>query len=309
MNKIHEPRTFAEAANDPRWVEAINQKFEAIYSNKTWEITDLPKGRKAIGYNWVLKVKYKLNGEVEVAKDFSQKEGIDYKETFSLVVKIETVRCLLTIVLSNKWPIYQLHINNAFLNGDLIEDVSMQLPNGYLSDNDNKVCKLTKSSYGLKQAHSKWNEKLTQVLNANGFIQIHCLSQFMHAPCQSHLKHAFYVLRYLKGSPGTGISFKHGTNLNMSTYVDCDWAKFKITRKSMTGYVVYMGMDLVSWKSKKLLAKSLAEAEYRAMNSGTCEVLWIIKILNYLKIKVELSLPLSCDSSSAIQIAANSVFH
>ncbi|GKC50812.1 ribonuclease H-like domain-containing protein [Tanacetum coccineum] len=104
---------------------------------------------------------------------------------------------------------------------------------------------------------------------------VHCLSQFMYAPCQSHLKLAFHVLR-----------------------------------KSVTGYVVYMGSNLVSWKSKKqyVLAKSSAEAEYRAINSVTCEVMWILKILKDLNVDVEL-LSVSCDNSSAIQIAANHVFH
>ncbi|GJZ17751.1 ribonuclease H-like domain-containing protein [Tanacetum coccineum] len=94
----------------------------------------------------------------------------------------------------------------------------------------------------------------------------------MHAPCQSHVKIAFHVLRYLKSSHGTGISFKHGTYLNLCAYVDSDWAKCKITRKSLIGYGIYMGSNLVSCKSKKqsVLAKSSAKAKYRAMNNVTC---------------------------------------
>ncbi|GJZ14241.1 ribonuclease H-like domain-containing protein [Tanacetum coccineum] len=236
LNKIHEPRSYAEAASDPRWVEAINQEMEALNSNKTLEIIELPKGRKAIGLNGYSKL------------NISQME--------KWKVKIVTVRCLLTVAVSNKWLVYQLDINNAFL-------------------------------------------------------YVHCLSQFMHAPCQSHLKLTFHVLRYLKSSPRTSISFKHETDLNLCSYVDYDWAKCKITRKSVTGYVVYIGSNLVSWKSKKqyVLAKSSAEAEYRAMNSITCEVMWILKILKDLYVNVDLHVSVSCDSSSAIQIAANPVFH
>ncbi|GJX81388.1 ribonuclease H-like domain-containing protein [Tanacetum coccineum] len=127
-------------------------------------------------------------------------------------------------------------------------------------------------------------------------------SKFMHAPLQSLLKLAFKVLRYLKNAPGKGISFNKGNDLNLKVYVDSDWAKCKVTRKSITGYAVFMGESLVSWKSKKqsMLSKSSAEAEYRAMNSVTCEVIWILKIL------AELNVDTEC---SAIQIAANPVFH
>ncbi|GKB90531.1 ribonuclease H-like domain-containing protein [Tanacetum coccineum] len=106
-----------------------------------------------------------------VAKGFNQREGIDYEETFSPVVKIVTIRCILTIVVNNKWPLFQLGINNAFLYGELEEDVYMSIPEGYSDQGDKRVCKLVKSLYGLKQAPRKWNEKLTSVLIENAFKQ------------------------------------------------------------------------------------------------------------------------------------------
>ncbi|GJU00934.1 ribonuclease H-like domain-containing protein [Tanacetum coccineum] len=162
---------------DSRWVEAMNQEIEALNRNNTWVITELPENTKAIGYKWIYKVKYKANGDVErfkarlVAKGFNQREGIDYEETFSPVVKIVTIRCILTIVVNNKWPLFQLGINNAFLYGELEEDVYMSIPEGYSDQGDKRVCKLVKSLYGLKQAPRKWNEKLTSVLIENAFKQ------------------------------------------------------------------------------------------------------------------------------------------
>ncbi|KAJ0555563.1 putative RNA-directed DNA polymerase [Helianthus annuus] len=158
----------------------MNLELKALHRNKTWEIVDLPPNRKAIGCKWVYKIKYKSTGEIErykarlVAKGFSQKEGIDFFETFSLVVKMVIVRCVLSMVVHFNWEIYQFDINNAFLYGDLNEEVYMCLPDGYNSSYGSTVCKLKKSLYGLKQAPRMWNEKLVSVLVDLGFEQSKC---------------------------------------------------------------------------------------------------------------------------------------
>lgn len=135
--------------------------MEALYRNNTWEITNLPKGRKAIGCRWIYKIKYKSNGDIErykarlVAKGYNQREGIDYEETFSPVAIVVTVRVVITLAVNNSWPLYQLDINNAFLYGNLSESVYMCQPEGYHSKDDIRVCRLLKSLYGLKQAPRK----------------------------------------------------------------------------------------------------------------------------------------------------------
>nr|GEZ62428.1 integrase, catalytic core [Tanacetum cinerariifolium] len=117
---------FYEASKDPRWIEAMNNEMDALYRNDTWEITDLPIGRKAIGGKWVYKIKYKSSGDIDryksryVAKDFNQKEGINFDETFSLVVKIVSVRCVVNLAVQNNWPVCQLDVNNAFLYALLV---------------------------------------------------------------------------------------------------------------------------------------------------------------------------------------------
>ncbi|GJR73900.1 putative reverse transcriptase domain-containing protein [Tanacetum coccineum] len=117
------------------------------------------------------------NGEIErykarlVAKGFNEREGIDFDETFSPIVKMSTGRCFIALSVENKWPLFQLDVNNAFLYRDLEEDVYMTIPQVFDDkDNKNKVCKLVKSLYELKQAPRKYNEKPVSVLKENGFV-------------------------------------------------------------------------------------------------------------------------------------------
>ncbi|KAJ0869805.1 putative RNA-directed DNA polymerase [Helianthus annuus] len=133
----------------------------------------------------------------------------------------------------------------------------------------------------------------------------------MHCPSQVHLDIALRLLRYLKLSPGKGVNFKKSDNMNLSGFVDSDWAKCLKTRKSVTGFGIFLGDTLVSWKSKKqsVVSRSTAEAEYRAMCSATCEIMWILNVLTELKVVYNLPVKLFCDSKSAISISQNPVFH
>ncbi|GKE75598.1 hypothetical protein Tco_1537639 [Tanacetum coccineum] len=133
----------------------------------------------------------------------------------------------------------------------------------------------------------------------------------MHSSLNSHLKIAFKILRYLKGSPGLGIHFSKESGMSLKAYSDADWAKCVVTRKSLTGYCVFINDNLISWKSKKqnTLSKSSTKAEYRARASVTSEVIWILKILKDLHCENLLPDKLFCDSNPAIKIAVNPVFH
>ncbi|KAK1441129.1 hypothetical protein QVD17_06967 [Tagetes erecta] len=180
LNKSVEPRSSKEALKDINWVNAMNKEMEALNRNNTWDLVDLPPGRKPIGCKWVFKIKHDPSGEISrykarlVAKGYSQKEGIDFDETFSPVVKMVTVRTVFSLAVQNSWPLYQLDVDNAFLYGHLNEEVYMKPPEGYYSHNETRVCKLKRSLYGLKQASRMWNEKLVGVLIDYGFLQSRC---------------------------------------------------------------------------------------------------------------------------------------
>lgn len=177
LDAIPEPTTFSQAIKDPHWREAMAAELQALEANKTWILTPLPPGKKVIGNKWVYKIKFHADGSVErykarlVAKGFSQQEGLDYHDTFSPMAKLVTVRCLLAISAIKGWHLHQLDVNNAFLHGDLNEDVYMEIPHGLDSKGENLVCKLNKSLYGLKQVSRQWYSKLSTSLIEFGYTQ------------------------------------------------------------------------------------------------------------------------------------------
>uniref|UniRef100_A0A803P4N1 CCHC-type domain-containing protein n=1 Tax=Cannabis sativa TaxID=3483 RepID=A0A803P4N1_CANSA len=160
----------------PHWLLAMDKETDALEKNNTWIVTKLPPGQKAIGCKWVYKVKYNESGAVErfkarlVAKGYTQRHGIDYSDTYAPVAKFNTLKTFLALSAMHNWNVHQLDINNAFLHGDLHEEVYMKIPPGYKAP-PNTVCKLNKSIYGLKQASRQWFSKLSHTLISDGFTQ------------------------------------------------------------------------------------------------------------------------------------------
>ncbi|XP_072060396.1 uncharacterized protein [Arachis hypogaea] len=153
-----EPKHYEEAIVESCWKDAISAELKALATNKTWTLTHLPIGKKAIGCKWVFKLKLKPDGSVErhkarlVAKGYTQRQGFDFFDTYSPVAKMTTLRLLLALAAAKDWHLHQLDVNTAFLHGDLDEEVYMQLPPGLVVSQTGLVCKLQKSLYGLKQA-------------------------------------------------------------------------------------------------------------------------------------------------------------
>ncbi|XP_060969836.1 uncharacterized mitochondrial protein AtMg00810-like [Cannabis sativa] len=351
-----------------------------------------------------------------------------------------SLKLLLAISTIKQWHILQLDIDNAFLNGDLNEEVYMTLPKGLTLDSSlttetNLVCKLHKSIYGLKQSSRQWYKKLSDALLEEGFKQsqvdytlfargsnetfiallvyvddiiitgpnlpllhqlqdslhqkfqlktlgdlkyflgfeiarakeglfisqrkytlqlledtgflgskpsktpmdpklrldnehgetldnpstfrqiigkllyltlsrpditfaVNSLSQFMATPRTPHLQAVHHLLRYLKGNPGQGLLYSSTSALNLRGFSDSDWASCPVTRRSTTGYCIFLGDSLISWKTMKqpTISKSSAEAEYRALAATTSEITWLQYLLHDFQIPQQHPAFIYCDN-------------
>jgi hypothetical protein len=456
LSRLHtyfEPRSYKEACNDPNWVSAMNDELTALANTQTWDLVTLPDGKNLIGCKWVFKVKTHSDGSLErykarlVAKGFSQEYGIDYEETFAPVAKMTSVRLLISVAAVHQWPLFQLDVKNAFLNGYLTEEVYMRPPPGF-SHAPGLVCRLRRALYGLKQSPRAWYARFHDVVLQIGFqpsthesalfirrtsqglvlillyvddmiitgsdstaidevkrhlfhefemkdlgplryflgievasssdgylltqtkyatdilhraqltddkvvdtpielhakfspsdgvpladpteyrelvgclvyltvtrpdisYAVHVISQFVCAPRSTHWAALLRILRYVRGTMFQCLHLSSSSALTLMAYADADWAGDPSDRKSTSGYCVFLGDSLISWKSKKqsVIARSTAEAEYRAMAHATSEVVWLRWLLSDMGVSLSSPTPLYCDNKSAIQIAHNTVFH
>jgi hypothetical protein len=178
-NQISEPANLEEAFSGvfaDKWRVAADKEYQSLIQNDTWELVDLPEGRKPVGCKWVFKIKRQSDGKIErfkarvVAKGYTQLYGIDYMETFSPVVRFTSIRALLAFAVQNDMLVHQMDVVTAFLNGTLEEEIYMQQPIGYEEPGkEHRVCKLKKAIYGLKQSPRRWNTVLVEYLESIHF--------------------------------------------------------------------------------------------------------------------------------------------
>ena len=172
------PKNAQEALRNTQWKEAMDEEMRALLQNNTWVMVDLPKGKKPVGCRWVYTLKYKSDGSLDrykarlVARGYTQTYGIDYQETFAPVAKLNTISILISLAVNLDWQLNQYDIKNAFLHGDLKEEIYMDCPLAYEGmSNSRKVCKLQKALYGLKQSPRAWFGRFSQVMKILGYHQ------------------------------------------------------------------------------------------------------------------------------------------
>ena len=186
---IAEPTTVREALSGPyaeQWHKAMQQEINSLHKHDVWTLTELPEGRKVIGSKWVFKVKHNADGSVEkhkarlVAQGFSQKHGVDYDETFSPVVRFESIRTVIALAVKKGLKMHQMDVKTAFLYGELEEEVYMRQPEGFVVEGqEHLVCKLNKSLYGLKQSPRCWNHVLDEHLQSMDLLKLQVILVFM----------------------------------------------------------------------------------------------------------------------------------
>ncbi|KAL0444728.1 UNVERIFIED_CONTAM: Retrovirus-related Pol polyprotein from transposon RE1 [Sesamum latifolium] len=303
LSSLQEPGNDQQAKQGNEWVKAMQAKITALERNNTWIITRLPNNKRAIGCRWVYKLKLKPDGSVErhkarlVAKGYSQIEGVDYTDCFAPVAKTVIVRVFLAVAAYKGWPVHHFDVNNAFLHGKLEEDIYIELPEGYPVPQGH-VCKLVKSLYGLRikgcdpgnGMRSLQKDQGTKYMNDLVIDMELAQAKSATTPLPVGVKlttDAGGVLkdpsqyRRLIGSLGyTRPDISHATQ-QLSQFInalvsntgrlhDADWAACLDSRKSLTGYCLFLGSAPVSWKTKKqnTVSRSTAEAEYRSMASA-----------------------------------------
>ncbi|KAM0049451.1 putative RNA-directed DNA polymerase [Helianthus debilis subsp. tardiflorus] len=449
------PTSPFKALSDPNWLRAMNDEFSALQVNNTWELVPRPANNPVIRSMWLFRHKFNADGTLErykarlVCNGKSQTVGIDCTDTFSPVVKPATIRTVLSLAVSRSWPIHQLDVKNAFLNGHLQETVYMQQPPGFVNPHHpNHVCRLKKSLYGLKQAPRAWYTRFSTFVTSLGFRNSMCdtslfiyqhghqlayllvyvddivltashtdllhgfitklsaefamsdlgslhhflgitvtrdhrslfLAQsqyardilhranmtackpchtpvdtnsklsasdgnplpdgtlyrslagalqyltitrpdlsyavqqiclFMHAPRDTHFAFMKRVLRYIHGTIDLGLRLSASPNNSLVAYSDADWGGCPDTRRSTSGYCIFMGDNLISWSSKRqaTISRSSAEAEYRGVANAVAEATWIRNLLLELGTPTSKATVVFCDNISAVYLSGNPVQH
>jgi phosphoribosyl-AMP cyclohydrolase len=199
-----DPRTVREAMNSEDsklWKKAMVEEMDALDKNEAWDIVELPTRRKFVGSKWLFKKKFNAEGKVEkykaplVEKGYSQVEGIDFGEIFSLVAKLMSIRFLLSIVVAFDLEVEQMDVKTTFLHGDMEEEIYMKQPEGFVVKGKKElVCKLKKSLYGLKQSPKMWYQKFDTYILGLGFVR----SRVDHYVYSKQVgNHFIYVVMYV----------------------------------------------------------------------------------------------------------------
>nr|GFA49000.1 hypothetical protein [Tanacetum cinerariifolium] len=227
-----ESKNVKEAMTDPAWIDSMQEEllqFKRLDNKHDEEQT-------------VIRNKSRL-----VVRGYRQEEGIDFKESFTLVARMEAIRILLAYAAYKSFTVFQMDVNTAFLHGLLKVDVYVCQPEGFIdADHPSHVYKLKKALYGLKQAPRAW------------------LSQ-----PKKHLKEVKRIFCYLRGTINTGLWYTKDSGFELTGFSYADYAGCKDTFKSTSGRAQFLGEKLVSWSSKKqdCTALSTAEAEYVSLSA------------------------------------------
>jgi hypothetical protein len=172
------PTSVCAVLTDPSWRRTMEEEYDALIANNTWELVPRPVGSNVVTGKWIFKYKFNSDGTLErykarwVLHGFTQRPGVDYDETFNPVVKPTTVCTVLSLAVSRSWPIHQLDVKNTFLHDTLSETVYCSQPTRFVDPTQpDRVCRINKSLYGLKQVPHAWYGRFATYLLSLGFVE------------------------------------------------------------------------------------------------------------------------------------------
>ncbi|KAL0342745.1 UNVERIFIED_CONTAM: Retrovirus-related Pol polyprotein from transposon RE1 [Sesamum calycinum] len=311
LSVLEEPKDFCEAQEKQEWREAMQQEIDALERNKTWEISYLPQGKNVIGCRWIYKIKLRPDGTIE--------------------------RCKARLVAKGRgWPLHHLDVNNVFLHGSLDEVIYMDAPEGYEIP-PGQVCRLKKSFHdhclfvkgsGLQliallvyvddilvaapteihiQEVKGYLDRLFSIKDlgpAKYFLGLE-LARSPQGLIATQNKYALDIIKDARLLQGRSVTTPLPPGLKFGTesggaLQDPDWAACPPSRRSLTGYCIFLGMSPVSWKTKKqtTVVRSSTEAEYRSMAATTCEITWVTNLLQDLGVRIDTPVPFFCDNKA-----------
>nr|GEX12698.1 ribonuclease H-like domain-containing protein [Tanacetum cinerariifolium] len=322
------PRSHVHALRDPNWKEAMLNEYNALITNGTCVLVPHPVNVNVVRSMWLFKHKFNADGSLSrykarlVVSGCSQQHGIDCDETFNLVVKPATIRTVLSLAISRDWPIHQLDVKNAFLHGHLSQTVYMHQPPGFVDPNKpDYVCHLQRSfEFAMTDLEEMLGELICKiVIHAEppliptpklGWMVTLSVCLHMHDPRDPHFTALKRILRYVRGTLDYGLQLHASSTTQLTAYTNADWAGCPVTRRSTSGYCVFLDDNLLSWCAKRQVTFSRlsAEAEYRGVANVVAETAWIRNLLHKLHTLFTATL-VSCDNVSAVYMPANSVQH
>nr|GEW90652.1 bifunctional L-3-cyanoalanine synthase/cysteine synthase 1, mitochondrial [Tanacetum cinerariifolium] len=327
-------------------------EYNALVKNDTWLLVPRPAGVNMVHSMWLFKHKFHADGTLSrykarlVANGSSQQLGVDFCETFSPIVKPATIRTVLSLVVSRKWPIHQLDVKNAFLNGDLSKTVYMHQPPGFVDGRHGSqvaylllyaddIILTASSTTLLKQLIDSLHRQfgMTDLGALNYFFGISAVRNSTGL-CLSQRKYALQLLKrahMVNCNPSRtpvdtesklgpdGVPVQDPTILtDLPLYArsaratfSCSQAYLAICSRSTSCYCVFLGDNLLSWSAKRqhTLSRSGAEAEYRGVANVVAETAWLRNLLCELHSPLSTATLVYCDNVTAVYMSVNLVQH
>nr|GEX32738.1 retrovirus-related Pol polyprotein from transposon TNT 1-94 [Tanacetum cinerariifolium] len=300
-----EPKNVKEAMTDPAWIESMQEELFQFRRLDVWVLVPAPDNISPLTLKWLFKNKHDeehtviRNKSRLVMRGNRQEEGIDFKESFALVARMEAIRIFLAYATHKSFYVLQMDVKTAFLHGSLKEDVYVCQPEGFIEvDHPSNVYKLKKALYGLKQAPRAWYDELSMFLLHNYFFKGTIdPTLFIRRLHNDILVDSSFELTGFSDADYAGCK---------DTFKNADYAGCKDTFKSNSSGAQFLGEKMVSWSSKKqdCTALSTAKVEYVSLSSCCAQVLWMQTQLTDYSFNFN-KIPIYCDSKLAIAISCN----